>query len=200
MSTIKVDHKKKYNFKDKIEIAEAIVTIFAIIVGGLWTYKIFIKERASYPHANIKHNISHIAISDKINLLRVAIELTNTGNSKMVVNKSLIRVQQILPILPCVKASPCSISQVNDSLRNRDRKEDRFAWPMIGQRTKIWDKPLELEPSEKDLIDFEFAISSDVNQVRIYSYFRNEKKKTENEEIGWSISSYYKLKKVEEKK
>lgn len=41
------------NIKDKIETLAHVVTMLAIIVGGLWTYNIFIKERNSFPHANI---------------------------------------------------------------------------------------------------------------------------------------------------
>jgi hypothetical protein len=70
-----------------------------------------------------------------------------------------------------------------------ERKEDRFSWPLISERIKHWDTSVEIEPTEQDQIDFEFAVHANVTDVRIYSYIRNEKKR----ETGWPLSSYYKL-------
>ncbi|TFW62686.1 hypothetical protein CT676_00740 [Bradyrhizobium sp. MOS001] len=84
-------------FKEKVDIIQGLVTIAAIIIGGIWTYNVFIKERREYPHANIEQKITHLALSDQQNLLRVGLELTNTGSSLMLVDMSIVRVQQILP-------------------------------------------------------------------------------------------------------
>jgi hypothetical protein len=192
--------KKKCKFKDIVDIILAIVTIGAIFTGGFWTYNLFIKERKGYPHANIKHIVSHVSLSDNINLLRVAIELTNTGSFKVDIIKTIVRIQQILPKLPCVKDYPCAKTQVSEALKEIARKEDRFSWPMIAKRLRNSNIPIEIEPGEKHDIDFEFAIPSVVTNVRIYSYFKNETKKAEKKEIGWSMSSYYDLKKEKAKK
>jgi hypothetical protein len=100
-----------------------------------------------------------------------------------------VRVQQIFPVSPCADTQPCAADQVNKALRRVERKEDRFSWPLISERIKHWDNPIEIEPTEQDQIDFEFAVHANVTDVRIYSYIRNEKKR----EIGWFLSSYYKL-------
>ena len=183
-------------FKEKIETTQAIVTIFAILVGGIWGYNLFIRERKHYPHTNIEQKVSHIALSDDINLLRVDIGLTNTGKSMLVLKKSIIRVQQILPVLPCMEPEACAVKQVNAALKETERKEDRFTWPLLSKRNKIFEKPLDIEPGEKDVIDFEFAIPSKVEAVRIYSYFRNEEKTKGKDEVGWSTSTYYDFGKV----
>jgi len=76
-------------FKEKVELAQAIIataasiaTVVAVIVGGWWTYSLFIKEREEYPHANIELKLSHVALSERVNLLRIAIELSNTGGTR----------------------------------------------------------------------------------------------------------------------
>jgi len=181
--------------KEKIETTQAFITIVAIVVGGFWTYNLFIKERKDYPHANIEQKLSHIALSDRINLLRLEIQLSNTGNSRLVLKKSVIRIQQILPVLPCTEPEPCAVNQVNTALKEIKRKEDRFSWPLLSERNKIFPEPLDIEPGEKDVIDFEFVIPLKVEAVRVYSYFRNEKKTKGANEVGWSISTYYDLRK-----
>ena len=178
-------------FKEKVEIAQAIVTIAAVFIGGLWTYNVFIKERRVYPHVNIEQKIFHVALSDQINLLRVGLDLTNTGNSLMVTGKSTLRVQQILPWLPCPKDGPCAANEVSEAIVKIKRQGDRFSWPLIAERDVYFAPIVDIEPGEKQTLDFEFVMPSDVSVVRIYAYFRNEQKFKEGREIGWEVSSYY---------
>lgn len=179
------------NIKEKIQTIQAAVSIIAIVVGGFWTYNLFIKERKHYAHANIEQKVSHITLSGRINLLRIDIGLTNTGNSRLILKRSVIRIQQILPILPCAEHEPCAVKEVNIALKETQRREDRFSWPLLSERNQIFEKTIDIEPGEKDVKDFEFIIPSDVKAVRVYSYFRNEQKTTSKDEVGWSISTYY---------
>ncbi len=172
--------------KDKTLTTQAIATTIAILVGGIWTYTIFIKERKHYPHATVTHKISHISLSDETNLLRVAIVITNSGTCKVILKDALIRIHQILPIFPYPK------KQVELAKEEVERKDDRFSWPLVASRKKIWDTPLEIEPGEHDELDFEFAIDSNITNLRVYSFFRNETKK--ELELGWQQSSFYELK------
>lgn len=177
--------------KDGLDIAQSLATIIAIIVGGIWTYKLFVEERHHYPHANLEHGISHISLSKHINVLNVVMTVKNTGTSMLEIKKMLLRVQQILPVLPCVDKQPCAVEQVNKALREVERTEDRFSWPLISEKTSYLKAPMEIEPSEEDQMDFEFAIPSNVTSARIYSYIRNEAKDLNTGEIGWFLSSYY---------
>jgi hypothetical protein len=178
-------------FKERVEIAQAIVTIVAVFVGGLWTYDIFIKERREYPHANIELKITHLTLSDRSNLLRVGLNLTNTGKSLMTIEQSIIRVQQILPQLPCSKGVPCAADELSEATANVVRKDDHFTWPLIAERTVTFTPSAQLEPGEKQNFDFEFVTPSDVKAVRIYTFFRNDRVSKKGKEIGWAASSYY---------
>jgi hypothetical protein len=190
--------KSPSRFKEKVEIAQALFTIAqaifaiaAIIVGGLWTYNLFIKERHEYPHANIELKLSHVALSDRVNLLRVWIELTNGGSSLMKIGKSIIRVQQILPSVPCPKQDgACAANEVDAAIKEVERHDDRFNWALIAERTDSWPS-FDIEPGEKQSIDFEFATPSEVKAVRVYAYFRNDQKSSDASEVGWDTSNYY---------
>jgi hypothetical protein len=108
--------------KEKLEIIQSIVTIFAVLVGGFWTYTLFVKERENYPHATIEHAPSHIALSKDINLLRVSMTVKNTGTSILEIKEMFIRVQQILPVPLCADTQPCAADQVNKALRGGGKK------------------------------------------------------------------------------
>jgi len=178
-------------FKDMVSTAKSIATIAAIFVGGLWTYDLFIMERKHYPHANIEQKISHVALSEQTNLLRVGIELTNTGNSRLLSSKSIVRIQQILPVPSCPEEGPCVKEEVNDALKEIGRKANGFSWPLIAERENSFKNPLDIEPGEKDFIEVEFAVPTKIKAVRIYSYFSNDLKSKGPNEVGWSISSHY---------
>lgn len=185
-------------FTEKVKTIQAIVTIAAVCVGGFWTYRLFIMERAHYPHANVEQKISHVALSKRTNLLRIGIELTNTGRSRLGLTKSIIRVQQLLPIPSCPKQGPCAVDEVNNALKETERRTDRFSWPLIAKREKSLKPSLDIEPGEKDFIDFEFVVPSEIKVIRVYSYFRNDQRSKGGNEFGWTVSSYYELGKSKE--
>jgi hypothetical protein len=175
-------------FKDWVDIAQSVVTIIAVLVGGLWTYDVFIKERHDYPHANIEHKITHLPLTAKNRLLRVGLDLTNAGSSLMEINQSIVRIQQILPAVPCSN-DPCAASQLKDASAEVERKDDHFTWPLIAERDVK--ATIEIEPGEKQSLDYEFVIPSTVKAIRIYTYFKNEQRSKKDKEIGWYASSYY---------
>lgn len=178
-------------FKEKVETAQAMVTVAAVIVGGFWTYTLFVKERQQYPHANIEQKVSDVALSKETNLLRVGVDVTNTGTSRIIIAKGIIRIQQVLPLPACPDTGACAAEEIKVALANVEREADRLTWPLLAKRDTTFTDPLDIEPGEKDSLEFEFVIPSTVKVARIYTYFRNDKKSTPTGEIGWWASSYY---------
>jgi|SRR5215211_7279349 len=181
------------SLKDKVETVESIATTLAFLIAGYWTYSIFIKERKDFPHTNVEQKISHVVLPDKTKLLRVSVDVTNTGTSHVVLQKGSIWIQKIILMLPCKDIKSYSIEQMKKALEKIDREEDRFSWPLLAQRSKSFNSPILIEPGEKDSFDFEFAVPSDINVIRIYSYFTNERISTPRNESGWKATTFYKF-------
>jgi hypothetical protein len=108
----------------------------------------------------------------------------------MMIGKAIIRIQQILPLLPCPRDAGCAADEVNAAIKKIERKDDRFSWGLITERNTKFENSIRIEPGEKQLLDFEFVVPSVVKVVRVYSYVHNEMLK-DSGEIGWSASSYY---------
>lgn len=89
------------NLKDKVETLQAAATVVALIVGGVWTYKLFLEERNPFPHANIEQQISHVVVSKHVNILRVGVNLTNAGTAILLSSGGIIRIQQVVPLDSC---------------------------------------------------------------------------------------------------
>jgi|SRR5579872_1726432 len=78
--------------KELFESLQALATITALAVGGLWTFLLTNQFRETVPKLGIKQSVSSWKLSDGSTLLRVDSTLTNTGrvqirrvNGKMIV-------------------------------------------------------------------------------------------------------------------
>jgi hypothetical protein len=164
----KTPNRLKEGVKEWVALVQSMVTIFAVFVGGWWSYRLFIEQREQYPHANVEFKLSDIAFSERVNLLRVGIELTNVGRSLIEIEKTIIRVQQILPSLPCPQDEACAVREVDEALNHVERQRDRFPWMLIAERENSFNPPYAIEPGgEKQTRDFEFVTPSDVKVVRV---------------------------------
>jgi hypothetical protein len=177
--------------KQVVDILQGIATIVAIIVGGIWTYNLFVKEREEYPHAELTHKISNVPLPTNKILLRIAVEVANSGKTQLKIKNALVRVQQILPLSACSSQNECAQSELTTAASSVAQKQDRFSWPLIAERADNLDAPNEIEPGEKQEFDFEFALSSDVREVRVYFYFKNDTLGNGENEYGWYGSDYY---------
>ena len=85
------------------ETLQAVCTIGAILVGGWWTYTLFVENRKDYPRAKISHHILYRGLGinkdarTDTRLVHVTVTVANTGEVLVTLANSEVRVQQILP-------------------------------------------------------------------------------------------------------
>ena len=183
---------KKYDLEntDKIfSIIQKFVTIVAIIIGGLWTYNMFIMHRESFPKADISYDIEEVKLSDEYILIQVYIRVKNTGNTVLRLLEGNVRLLDIS--FPHRKIE----TEINDLKENEARTDPDFSWRTIQYVMMKWDKGMiEIEPGSTDQLDFEFIIKPKYKVIKIYSWFTNLEKKVVNRWIGWRGSEIYKIK------
>lgn len=188
------------SLKDWASTIQSVTVVASLIVGGIWSYSLFIKERKHYPHANMQMAASHVELPAGDRVLRVHVDITNSGSSRLLLRRSTVRLQQVLPLAPCAEPpAPCAQQELARALDNPDRVGDRFSWVLLAERARDFDPMHEIEPLEKDELDAEFAVPAAVEVVRIYSYLRNEQKTTSASELGWATSTYYDFRKPKER-
>jgi len=83
--------------KDLSEVLKNYATIGAFIVGGFWAYLTFVRKREKYPRANVTHRIIQKKIDDKRMLLRVTIDIHNTGITVIHLDRRFVRVHKMVP-------------------------------------------------------------------------------------------------------
>ncbi len=165
--------------KDIATIAQAVATVLAILVAGLW---FFLQGEASFK-ANISHAITHRFLDPDRAWVCVSVNITNTGKRALAINRGIVRIQQILPMDQCIEQC---LQQGQPLIKPGEVRVD---WPKLADS---YDQPLNLylEAGESDHLNFEFIVPAYARTVKIYSYFEKQKEPP----IGWAESSIYDLK------
>lgn len=175
------------------DVVSNVVTIAAIAIGGLWTYRTFIVERTRWPKANLELIMSHRRLTAEQTLLHVKVKVHNAGRGLMRLNELEVDVRQALPLTAETAGElrdGALVDKDNGRARWRTRKESQHIshW---GPDQALKTEP-EIEPGENDEFPRDFVVSSSLEAVYVYVYLKNVSRKS-GKELGWTVSSYYDL-------
>lgn len=168
-------------FKNAAGAVQSVAAVIAIVVGGIWTYDLFIKQRKGVPQANVSHAVSFKQVSDTQVWVHVAVHFENTGETILRLVDGEARVQQILPLAADIAGA---------MTRNRDpvaAGKRVTPWPTLCYRQTPLD--IEIEPSETDTIFYEFFIPHQIRTIKVYSYFATEN--SGGRRLGWTGTSIH---------
>lgn len=177
-------------WKDLGDIVESFATALAIILGGLWTYRAFIRQRLALPRLDVSLTVEQAPVGKSL-LVRAQVLLRNSGNVIATSSRGEIRLRQVVP-------PPSDIEEaVATGLDPVPADCAQVEWPMLAGREWIW-KPgeFEIEPGEADSLSADFFIPLQIQVVEIYFFLANARKKRQN--IGWTVLNIHHLRKQEE--
>ena len=170
----------------KLSTWKDLATIIALILGGFWTYKLWIQNRQNRPRLVIAHSAEHVRIPSRHQvLLGVTEKFSNVGPVAIELNKGEIRVYQVLPLPDGADQRAKTADSLNGTA------EDAEVWPVLQVYPHPWDKERELiEPGEVDEIKNYFLIPESIEVVNIISYVGNP---AEDSKMAWQASTSYDL-------
>jgi len=169
-------------YKDGLAGLETICKIGALIVGGIWAWKGFIRNRLRFPSATLEHVITSWSDENKT-FLHVKVRVTNTGNILIKLSKGKTWVEKLTP-LP---------SKVRKALRTGApiaKRGQEIDWSLIEKRELAAADAKEIEPKESDELNFDFVIDNRISRVLVYTHLENEVKGL-RKKIGWNLTSIY---------
>lgn len=177
------------------ESIKPIIEVIAILAGGWWSYRLFIKNRLDYPVAEITHQISNHDIDSKFQYISVLVTMKNISKVLIELDFCQILVQQMFPLQIDIlemlqKADPEQIRLgiAADLFSPRDKQ---ITWREIGYRDYEWEKGIiNLEPGQTDVFQYEFIVKKETEIIRVISYFHNKKITSTN--VGWRTPTIYK--------
>lgn len=147
--------------KDLAQTLAAVATTIAILVAGVWTYRLFIEQRTSEPRPRVTQEVAHHALTADTTLLHVIFRIENIGHVKMDLGPALTIVRQVSP--------PDSgfVSQLRARRPYHADDSTKVLWPILAQRVYSFDGVI-VEPGETEFwaLDFLVPVSADVVTVQ----------------------------------
>ncbi len=167
--------------KELVDLFQSAITIFAIIVAGVWTYGLFVATRETRPHLNVHHSVVSKIIAPGVAWMHLTVVLENTGESLVSLRSADVRVQKVVPL-------DASLQKSLGAGKNLvPENEYLVPWPLLRHYVAKLD--LEIEPKESDNVDFDFVLPTAARTVRIYTYLENVEKASR--QIGWHLDTIY---------
>jgi hypothetical protein len=167
-------------------MAQSLATVVGLIVAGIWTYLLFVKNRLGKPCATPAHSVTTQALDSGELLIHVGVTLKNDSVVLMKITSGEIR---ILPLSPL----PHDVAQGLGEYRKRKRKgELELCWPEAARWAAEFDwakEPREIEPHESDTFHVDFVVSEPIDSFEVYSFLHNESKSGRN--IGWTATTIH---------
>lgn len=169
---------------DLSKALESLATVGAIIVGAIWSYWLFVKNRQKFPRASVSHTVSHKSIVRGRILIHVDMVLTNLGQVLLEVVFAKAVVSQVLPLHPTVRRLIVSRSDPVPT------GHTEIQWPKIASREVRFERAeCEVEPGETQSFQFDFVVESQLRTLEVYSYVSNITKR--DRDLAWDCSTFY---------
>jgi hypothetical protein len=187
------DLKEEMNISRCKEIADIIqvaVTVAAVLIGGIWSYWLFVKNRQKYPRASIAHHITHRHIGNDKMLLHVSVTISNVGDVLLSLISLETRIQQVLPLSDEV------LEAISKGQNPVSQGETEVTWPLIdSQELELEKGECEVEPGERQEIHHDFILDAEIEAIEVYTYLINEQKR--DREIAWDLTTLHELNEAE---
>jgi hypothetical protein len=171
-------------------------TAVGIVVAGVWTYLVFVRQRQKFPRAALVMSISDSRLPDGRVLLRVAAELRNIGSTMIRVEQVEAIVQRVAPLQADVWVRHAAEYQATNSAAACE-----IPWLLVAhRRQKYASGSFEVEPGESDTCHYDFILNRRTVTTKVTVHVVNRQKRTRSGSvslrdrpttIGWKAVTYY---------
>ena len=129
--------------KDRASAAQSLVTIVAIVFGGVIAAIRLQAFRDFEPHVNVQHDIRYREVINAYIHFDVKATLYNSSKVKIEIRRALFSIQQVLPV-----SIDDLVERHGEVFVNRTREE--MQWPVLDAIEREWETgKLVVEPEER---------------------------------------------------
>jgi hypothetical protein len=166
---------KRVDWPATFQATSNIAQVIALIVGAVWTYRLFVRQRSNIVRVNIEHVVRGFLLQNDQRLIRVVMEIHNLGTVLLQPTKGSLSIYAVSP------STKGLIHKVYESSETADKN-----WPEIKNLPiNFAEDNFRLEPGEKERYPYDFIVPSSLEIVQIHSsvwcgdeddpaYFRDE--------------------------
>lgn len=148
-------------------IAQAIATVIALALGGIFAWRRGFIFRYQQPHVTISHDVTNRHIGHGYVHIEVTAALHNTSRVKVEFRDGLFTVEQLAPV------DGEMAERLFEEIFDKDLYESP-KWVILRERRLEWSRyGLIVEPGEKATVTFEHIVSDAIESVLITTFFYN---------------------------
>ena len=170
------------HYKDGLSVLETICKIGALIVGAVWAWKGFIRNRLRFPSATLEHVITSWTDEDRT-FLHIKLRITNTGNVLIKLSNGKTWLEKLTPLPSKVRTAVRAGTPIKEG-------KHEIAWSLIQKHELTASDYIQIEPKESDELHFDFVIDKRISRILVYTHLENEAKGLQRK-IGWNLTSIY---------
>lgn len=162
--------------------AANVATAGALILGGVWAYLRFFRQRTEKPRVKLSYIAAHRPLDDE-SLVRVSVLAENCGSVLIDVPEMRCEIRQVAPL----------VQDTLEKLKARELIDERHEADLhcIRCYEEKWKEgEVEIEPGETETFDFDFVVSNDIKTILIYAHLPNVERKDDG---GWQVAGFYDL-------
>jgi hypothetical protein len=161
---------------------QAAAAVVALIVGGVWTYLLFVRNRLGKPAARTAHQVTIKDLGDCGYLVRVGVIVENLSTVLIRIKSGKVRLKRILPLS----------EELSGQLVHHECplvEGGKVKWPLLANRPFDWTKTYQVEPHESDTLYFDFVVDKPLTTFEVYSHIFNVSKVEGT--IGWNTTTVH---------
>ena len=160
-------------FKDKVDVAQKLFAIAAIIAAGWW----FLIRGEGLPRADIKHDFYSACLNQNIRWVRAIVTIENVGEVRVSLSDSDHRISQVFPVERKLAAALANGESIGS-------KPGRIDWPDIARVSTISTTEF-LEPGESYTQYRDFLIPGNIKVAQVTSFYKNASVSRNDKDVGW---------------
>jgi hypothetical protein len=156
-----------------VAIAKDSLTIIALVLGGFWTVRIYLKQRVDASAVDVRQSVTVIRFPEGKWLLKVNLAIHNVGKTRVQLSEWRYRADVILPLTP----------EGEEMMKNIGAFSKLHApWPSIAETTlREREFGLSIEPGATQTESANILLPKFVEVVQIYSFLTE----ATNRDRGW---------------
>ena len=180
-------------WKDVAAIAQSVVTVVAIVVGGYFAYYKLQLFRDVEPHLTVTHEVSHRRIGDSYIHIGVTALLYNSSKVHIDLLKYIFRLQEVAPVEDS-EIVRLYAEVFKEEGEESEESEKYIQWPLLDRiQFKREKGEMVIEPGETHRETLEFIVSKELKTVMVYTYFYNSShsQRPGSTAEGWGVTTIY---------
>ncbi len=155
-------HSIAVDWTATIAALASIVQMIAICIGGLWTYVVFIRQRADQFRADVSLAARVVASDSDVRLLRVLVDVKKIGQIELCPHRIEVDISTIK------KFGERIIDATAQSVEEPGSEVLLTRWPSTNSCTiALKNKHLILEPNELERYSVEFFLPLDIEIMQV---------------------------------